>query len=599
VIPSTLAAESRALKRSDVVFMYEADRQTYLDYGATVLAWGGIPTPQSREAGAGVRLYGSVGLVTEFDQYYERFPKTYEQGLCRDIDGRPVKVPWLTDHRHKGIPYWWCCTSQPLFRQYLSERVIETVRAGADGVHIDDHMGTAGGLWLGICFCDRCVDGFRDYLRMLGEGELRRLGIERVGEFNYRDEVKRWLAIGDARTPRQVTQHPLWPQWTIYQCRAAAKWMQELRELAARTAGRTVPFGANAGLLWPRHLSDYQTLDLFSAETDHHASDQVLSDLPLVAYRMADAVQRPYAATASGGDWAFVKEKNLPGLVRGWIALSYAAGQCFMAPHRQWCYTPEKGTHWYDGPKEKFVPLYQFVRRNADLFDEYEAYTDVGVVLPYRAFTRDPQRWFDICSQLAARNISYQLLLGGDEIVDHPLSARGLYACRAVLIPDREDLLVADRQLVEQRAAKGALFGTVTEALARLTPAVRIEAQGQVRALPRVKPGSAVIHLVNYRYDPASDDVRSLTGVRVQVDLSALGVKGARTCRWVTPDADPVELPISSDTVLVPTLNLWGLLEMSGVRSSEFGFQGSRVALYDVGNRIPKTWHQDPAEALR
>ena len=38
---------------------------------------------------------------------------------------------------------------------------------------------------------------------------------------------------------------------------------------------------------------------------------------------------------------------------------------------------------------------------------------------------------------------------------------------------------------------------------------------------------------------------------------------------------------------------------MSGLRSSEFGFQGSRVALYDVGNRILKTWHQNPAEALR
>ncbi|MBP1599388.1 MAG: hypothetical protein H6Q05_4765, partial [Acidobacteria bacterium] len=59
------------------------------------------------------------------------------------------------------------------------------------------------------------------------------------------------------------------------------------------------------------------------------------------------------------------------------------------------------------------------------------------------------------------------------------------------------------------------------------------------------------------------DDVRPLPGVRVQLDLSALGVTGAKTCRWVTPDTDPVELPISSDTVLVPTLNLWGLLEMS------------------------------------
>src|SRR5512135_1844990 len=201
------AAENGSLKRSDVVFMYDADRQTYHDYGATILAWGGTPTPQSREAAAGVRLYGSVGMVTEFDQYYERFPKTYEQGLCRDIDGRPVKVLWLTDHQHKGIPYWWCCTSQPLFRQYLSERVIETVRAGADGVHIDDHMGTAGGLWLGICFCDRCVEGFRNYLRTLSADDLKGLGIERVDEFNYRDEVKRWLTAGDAGPPRQVTNH--------------------------------------------------------------------------------------------------------------------------------------------------------------------------------------------------------------------------------------------------------------------------------------------------------------------------------------------------------------------------------------------------------
>jgi hypothetical protein len=572
VVAPVPAAETRALKRSDVVFMYDADRQTYLDYGATVLAWGGIPTPQSREAGAGVRLYGSVGMVTEFDQYYERFPETYEQGLCRDVDGKPVKVPWLTDHRHKGIPYWWCCTSQPLFRQYLRERVAKTVRSGADGLHIDDHMGTAGGLWLGICFCDRCVEGFRDYLRSLGPDELRRLGIEHVDEFNYRDEVKRWLAAGAAKPRSQVTQHPLWPQWTIYQCRAAAKWMQELRELAARTAGRTVPIGANAGLLWPRHLSDYQTLDLFSAETDHHASDRTPTDLPLVAYRMADAVQRPYAATASGGDWAFIKEKNLPGLVRVWIALSYAAGHCFMAPHRQWCYTPEKGTHWYDGPREKFAPLYQFVRRSADLFDEYEAYADVGVVLPYRAFTRGPQRWFDLCGQLAARNISYQILLGGDEIVDHPLSAGSLDACRAVLIPDLEDLQLADRRLAEQRVAKGGCFRTVPEALAQVTPAVRVEGQDHVRALPRIKPGSAVIHLVNYRYDAANDDVRPFTGVRVQVDLSALGVKGARTCRWVTPDADPIDLPINDNAILVPRLDLWGLLVVNGARSSEFGF---------------------------
>src|SRR5690349_19076537 len=115
---ATLQISGAVLERSQVVFMYQADQKTYTEYGATVLAWGGKPAAKSVEHALGVRCFGSVGMVTEFSRYYERFPQTYEQGLCRDVNGQPVKVPWLTDHQHKGIPYWWCCTQQPLFRQY-------------------------------------------------------------------------------------------------------------------------------------------------------------------------------------------------------------------------------------------------------------------------------------------------------------------------------------------------------------------------------------------------------------------------------------------------------------------------------------------------
>ena len=112
--PSTAAV----LARSDVVFMYQAEPEVYRGYGATALAWGGKPSPESLRDAAGLKFFGSVGMVTEFSRYYERFPQSYEQGLCRDIDGQPVKVPWLTDHQHKGVPFWWCCTQQPQFRQY-------------------------------------------------------------------------------------------------------------------------------------------------------------------------------------------------------------------------------------------------------------------------------------------------------------------------------------------------------------------------------------------------------------------------------------------------------------------------------------------------
>ncbi len=561
VISGGSASES-VLKQSDVVFMYQADQATYEQYGATVLAWGGTPTASSREMAdkAGVKFFASVGMVTEFSRYYERFPQSYEAGLCRDLDGQPVKVPWLTDHQHKGVPYWWCCTHQPQFRQYLRERVVESVQAGADGLHIDDHLGTAGGLWLGICFCDQCVAAFQHYLQLQPAETRVRLGVNAPADFDYRDVLRQWRAAAATDQQRPVTQHPLWSEWTVFQGRAAAQFMLELRELAATTAGRPIPVGANAGLLWPRHLADYQAIDLFSAETDHHAGDTRLTDLPLVAYRMADAVERPYAATAGGGDWAYIKEHELPGIVRSWVALAYAAGHCFMVPHRQWCYTAEKGTHWYDGPADRFAPLYRFVRAHAQWLDGYHSHADVAVVLPHQSFAQDPQRWFDMLQQLAAANVSYRIVLTGDELVDRPLTASALTGGQLCLVPDRASLLPADAELLEAYAAEHTTYASVPEVLSAVAPAVRVQADGMVRALPRIAAGSAVVHLLNYQYDVKRDDVTPIANVAVQVDLQTLGVAGAATCRVLAPDAPPQTLPVDAGRVTVPQLGLWSLL---------------------------------------
>ena len=555
------------LRHSDVVSMYQADAKIYQEYGVTVLAWGGKPTPNSLESSQGVRFFGSVGMVTEFSRYYERFPGTYEQGLCRNLDGQPVKVPWLTDHQHKGVPYWWCCTQQPQFRDYLKERVTETIRAGADGLHIDDHLGTAGGLWLGVCFCDRCVEGFRAHLQGLAAQEKRRLGIAAPETFNYREVVAAWIAE-DRTKERKPTQHPLWPEWTVYQCRAAASFMEELRRLAAQTAGHPIPVGANAGLLWPRHLSDFKAVDLFSAETDHHASKRTFSDLPLLAYRLAEAVQRPYAATASGGDWAFIAEQNLPGLVRGWVALGYAAGHQFMTPHRQWCYTPEKGTHWYNGPADKFAPLYQFVRKNPSLFDGYETYADLSVVLPHRSFVRDTKPWFDLAERLASENISFRVVLAGDEIVDHPLSPEEIVGSRAILLPDRADLRPDDVTTLDEKARSVPCYGSLSAALAKIRPAVQITRGGPVRVLPRVKPGAAVVHLLNYNYVATNDDVEALDEVTILVDRKALGLGSDVSCSYLAPGQDPRPLSVAAGEVKVPRLGVWGLLSFGPKQSA-------------------------------
>ena len=562
LVLSSLAGSAQipVLKRSDVVFMYQASRQTYQDYGATLVAWGGRPTAKSLADAEGLKFFGSVGMVTEFSRYYERFPETYEQGLCRDIEGKPYKVPWLTDHQHKGVPYWWCCTRQRLFRQYLSERVAGTVKAGADGVHIDDHLGTAGGISQGGCFCDRCVEEFPAYLKGLPNDELARLGVGNPDGFNYRDAVRDWLK---EKPGRRVQQHPLWSQWRIYQLQWAAKFMEELRSLAARTAGHPVPMGANACLLWGPHLCDYKCLDLFSAEIPHHAEARRFSDDPLVAYRLADAVGRPLASTAAGHDWAFIKEQNLPGLVQGWIAFSYAAGHALMVPNRQWCYTPQKGTHWYEGPKEKFAPLYQFVRQNAALFDGYTSHADLTVAFAQRTFGRDPGKVIGLCNKLAAANISYRIALGGNEVVDHPLPAEDVREAARLLVIEPKDFSPPDQQLLATVEGERRC-DNLEQALASVAPAVHVESADALRVLPRVRPGLAVIHLVNWTYDPSRAGVAPIKNVRLKMNLRALGIPNVTEARLLAPGLQPETLDIRDSNVTVPELALWAVLEIEG-----------------------------------
>jgi hypothetical protein len=257
------SASSRTLEHADVVMMNQADQKTYTNYGATVLAWGGKPNPNTLAEAKGLKFFGSVGMVTEFAGFFRRFGAACEEAFCRNVDGQPVRVPWLTDQQYSGIPFYWCCTQQPLFRQYIQERVVQTVQAGAQGVHIDDHLGTSGGLFVGLCFCPKCIEGFSKYVKTMPTAKRKQYGVSETAHYDFKKEMQTWISAG-GKTKRKVSDHPLWSEWTIYQSRAAASFMKELRELAAKTAGKPVPIGANAGLLWPRHLVDYQAVDLFS-----------------------------------------------------------------------------------------------------------------------------------------------------------------------------------------------------------------------------------------------------------------------------------------------------------------------------------------------
>jgi hypothetical protein len=294
-----------------------------------------------------------------------------------DIEGKPVEVPWLFDHTYEGTKTCFGCTNHPEFQRLCRERVRDAMAGGADGLHVDDHLGTAGAAWWqGGGFCDYCMARFREYLKKHATQEqLQQAGVQRLDDFDYRALVRKHATT---REEYKKVQHqiPLMNMFLDFQIEAAAEHTRQLGQLAAEVTGRPVLLSANACLPNKVHTHVVKYLTHIVGEVDQNASAGTAKiDHAVEAYKLAVRLGKPMAATASGWDWAFVKQNDCQELVRFWIALAYAHGQRFMVPHpkRQWCFNDELGTHWYAAPVEAYAPLYRFIRENAEWFDGFEA----------------------------------------------------------------------------------------------------------------------------------------------------------------------------------------------------------------------------------
>ena len=376
--PTDMLSSEPVLRHSDVVFMYAASDEAYRAYGATFVAWGGAEKAEQvkRHHDMGIRCTGSMWCLTAGAENIHKDPNL--RAACAvDIEGNPVEVPWLFDHTYQGTKTYFGCTNHPEFQRLCRERVREAMAGKADGLHVDDHLGTAGAAWWqGGGFCGYCMSGFREYLKGHATKEqLQQAGIAQIDDFDYRTLVRDYAKN---RQQYKKVQHqiPLMDMFLQFQAEAAAEHTRQLGQLAEEVAGHPVLLSANAGLPNKTHTYVVKYLTHVVCEVGQNASAGTSQiDHAIEAYELAARLGKPMAATASGQDWAFAKQNNCEDLVCFWIALAYAHGQRFMVPHpqRQWCFSNELGTHWYAAPVEAYAPLYRFVGENAGWFDGFEA----------------------------------------------------------------------------------------------------------------------------------------------------------------------------------------------------------------------------------
>jgi hypothetical protein len=366
------------LRHSEVVFMYAADEAAYKAYGATFVGWGGADTAEKVKMhhDLGIRCTGSMWCLTAgAKNLYEN--AELRDAVAKDIEGNPIEVPWLFDHKYKEQKTWFGCTNHPAFREHCRREVRRVMAGGADGLHVDDHLGVAqSATGFGGGLCDSCIAAFREYLKKNATPEeLAKAGVADLEKFDYRDLIRKYATTREEYKKVRY-KIPLRDKFDRFHLEAAADFVRELGQVAAQAAGHPVLLSGNTGLPDKRHAVVVPYLTHMICEVNFNASAGTTKiDGALEAFAMARDLGKPMACCASGHDNAFVKTNQAEDLMRFWIALTYAHGQRFMVPHptKQWCFTNELGTHWYAAPVEAYAPLYRFIRANAEWFDGFEA----------------------------------------------------------------------------------------------------------------------------------------------------------------------------------------------------------------------------------
>jgi hypothetical protein len=507
-----------------------------------------------------MKYCGSVDFLVDFRGFMDFQPEGFMDAVCVDLDGSPIRVPWLWDHEYKGVPFYWGCTNNPVYQAYLRDQTERVCTAPIDGLHIDDYSGTSHcSEYRGGCFCDYCVQGFHEYLASsFSEPQLRELGILSIDRFNYRDFLRSsGIGADDFRTDRRKC--PLGNEFQDYQNSMMEERIRETYEYAEKLRGIPLLRSVNSSASSPRTILPSPVIDYFCGEVPHHASNAEISTDPVFVYRMVEALGRSQTATASGQDWAWVKANEKPGLVRTWIAQAYAFGSVFMVPHRQWCFTQELGTHWWIGKPEDFAYLYRFVREQNQLLDGYRSLSNIALVYTNSNYTKTRK----VARELTESGIPYSIIVAEEELChDSPV--------------DRYEILITGidpiPQVFAQKLTGKVVSGSdLNETLSRQVDVI-VDGSERTYVSLRYDPISegkpVVCHLLNQNYSFDADDVTPVS-VRVSVSKSLLKKAGKPIVRYGvihTPGRSPIEIEVTDRgdmiSFQVDQLGLWCIVSI-------------------------------------
>jgi hypothetical protein len=461
------------------------------------------------------------------------------------------------------------CCNHPAFRRLFFNDAKRLVQSGVDSLHVDDWAMNAS--WVrhgGVCFCEACRTGFREWLlsKCTAE-ELKKLGITEIKTFNYRDHLKR-NGVPDAATYRaQYRTLPLTPQFEDFQVENMRNFFREFRrQLDAWSPKKYIPVSVN-GLLYTLRadhtLYGVDAVDFLHGESSQNENYQTLTEY-LLAAKSAEAV---------GLSQVISPIPRSTARTRAALATTYALGQPHLVPWDIYMGSDATGVQpRYFGTRDQYGDLYDFIHDHRDIFDGFESAAEVGVLVNADAPLGSPGKF---CRQLAERQIPFHLILGASKYAQLPIRASDLKAIRVLIEFSSTSAFTQEDQntLAAARATGQIRFVPATTDLATLTrnwnlDLLRIEGPENIVALPRVHraKGSAAIHLVNWNFERGSERAESYRAVTLTL-LQPKRWGKVNKVLWHEPGKPAVALVperhADSLRLVLPQLGTWGIVEVN------------------------------------
>jgi hypothetical protein len=561
------------------------------EFGTTVNGMWAAPERSSPETVAeshrlGRRALFSVPMIALTPAVYEE-PGTVAllEQVCRDIRGGAAECGW---YYWESKPVYSVCIYSDPFRDHLMRRCKAGVDLGMDVVNLDEIM-TSVGLMnreaRGSGFCGRCLERFRS--------ELWREGDERLGTADD-ETLRRALDVDNA----------LYRRYRAFHQREAFDVMigfiQELRAYAAHRnpafaisanvgyLGNLVrSYGALWGCLWGPHL------DFVLMENDYRVepgSPHLL--LPRGSFA---AWYRLGAAITDSPTWV-CPSINVPRQLAGQRRLRYYELMFLEAYANggRW------GYYWWpgvdvDARREATAPEVlkdhiRFISEHRDLYDRPGSRNDLAVLYAEGPILRHPDghvRYLALSQALSEAVCQFDVVYVGDgDFNPDALDAGRLQGYQTVLVPEARGLGERPAAALSEFAQGGGALVAYTDspinaslvrradprslddfwrryrdedrerivAGARVPASSRIECSASgVGVVRSVQDGRQVFHLLNYRYDEASDSVSPVRDLRLRIPWEA----PAASCRVLDPAGErPQASTIQGNRLVVEVAEL-------------------------------------------